>query len=151
MEVDNPCTYTTRRRERRLLPFDFSRTKINSTSIEIILRKGYHLMKECDLIPENLNDLSKQQVKNWFKKISDTLVVGTMLKKIFHLEYLCQITPSCQYIFNRGHNFFVLTFLQKAFPEFYLVVSLGFLIYSPGQRLASQTCKTSFSVLIEYI
>ena len=43
-------------------------------------------MKKFDLIPENLNDLSIQQVKNWFKKISDTLVGGTTLGRFVHPE-----------------------------------------------------------------
>ena len=85
MKVDKPCTYVTRRTEKGLLPIEFSRTKIKSTSIENILRKGYNLMKEFNLIPENLND-SSIQVRNWFKKISDTLVGGTTLVKFFHPE-----------------------------------------------------------------
>ena len=68
IKVDNPCTIVIRRIEKRLLHIEFSRTKIKSTSIENILRKGYNLMKEFDLIPDNLNDLSIQQVKIWFKK-----------------------------------------------------------------------------------
>ena len=43
-------------------------------------------MKEFDLIPKNLKDLSKQQAKNWFKKISDTLVGGMTLGRFFHPE-----------------------------------------------------------------
>ena len=86
MKVDDPYTYATRRTEKGLLPIEFSRTKKKSTSIENILRKGYNLMKEFDLIPENLKDLSIQQVKNWFKKISDTLVGGTTLGRFLHPE-----------------------------------------------------------------
>ena len=64
-------------------------------------------MKEFDFILENLNDLSKQQVKNCLKKIADTLVGETTLGKFFHPEKLCQIFSSYQYIFNKGHNFFL--------------------------------------------
>ena len=38
-KVDNPCTYATRKLEKGLLPIEFSRTKIRSTSIEIILHE----------------------------------------------------------------------------------------------------------------
>ena len=86
MKVDNPCTFATRRTEKKLLPIEVSRTKIKSTSIKTILREGYNLMKEFDLIPKNLKDLSLQQVKNWLKKISDTLVGGTTLRMFFHPE-----------------------------------------------------------------
>ena len=60
-KVDNPCTYATRRTEKRLLPIEFNRTKIKSTSIENIIRKGYNLMKEFDLLPEYLHDLSNNK------------------------------------------------------------------------------------------
>ena len=43
-------------------------------------------MKEFGLIPENLNDLSVQKVKNWFKKVLDTLVGGTTPGRFSHLE-----------------------------------------------------------------
>ena len=43
-------------------------------------------MDDFNLIPENLNDLSKQQVKNRFKMISDTLVGWTILGRFFHPE-----------------------------------------------------------------
>ena len=68
MKVDNPFTFATRRTEKELLLIEFSRTKTKSMSLENILRKGYILMKAFDLIPENLNDLSIQLVKNWLKK-----------------------------------------------------------------------------------
>ena len=109
MEVDNPCTDDTRRTEKGLLPIEFGRNKIKSTSIENIIRKSYNLMEKFNLIPENLNDLSEHQVKNWFKKISDTLVGGTTLGRFFHPEQLCQITPSYQYILvaSSGTGLFV--------------------------------------------
>ena len=86
MKIDNRCTYATRRTEKGLLPIEFSRTKIKSTSNEKIFRKGYTLKKEFDLIRENLNDSSLQQVKNWFKKTSDNFIGGTTLRRLFHPE-----------------------------------------------------------------
>ena len=64
MKIAIPFTYATRRTEKRLLFIEFSRTKIKSMSLENVLRKGYNLMIEFNLIPEHLNDLSKQHVKN---------------------------------------------------------------------------------------
>ena len=54
--------------------------------MEKILRKDYNLMKKFDLIPEKLNDISKQQTKSWFKKVVDNLIGGTTLKRFFDPE-----------------------------------------------------------------
>ena len=63
MKVDNSCTYATRRTE-ELLVIELGRTKIYSASVENILWNSYNLIEEFDFIPENLNDLSIQQVEN---------------------------------------------------------------------------------------
>ena len=56
-----------------LLPIEFGRTKIKSTSIQNILQKGYNLMREFNFTSENVNDLSIQQAKQWSEKIYSTL------------------------------------------------------------------------------
>ena len=107
-------------------------------------------MREFNFTSENVKDLSIQQVKQWSDKISGTLVDGTTLGRFFSGINMPKNSFISSHFQKVPSTFFSLNLTSTGLSRFLVSYLLMFLeLVSLGR--GSKRCKTSFSVLIEYI